>query len=157
MKSTNKSLLAIAFLSATVFACNNSEESTVDEIVPAAMEEVFANEEGILQLNNGVKWVANPETTAGVNNMIDQIEAFNNLEVPDEISSYNLLGTGIKHSMDEVFNKCTMKGAAHDELHDFLVPILGYNKILNGEDLDAAKETVEKLEMHLKQYSDFFE
>ena len=88
--------------------------------------------------------------------MIDQIAAFNNLEVPDEISSYNLLGTGIKHSMDEVFNKCTMKGAAHDELHDFLIPILGYDKTLNGEDLDAAKEALRKLQIHLEQYSEFF-
>jgi hypothetical protein len=151
--------LFLAFTATSLlFSCNPSASSSENQVeaIPAAVEQTLANEEGVLQLNNGSKWAANAETTAGINNMIDQIAAFNNLEVPDEISSYNLLGTGIKHSMVEVFNKCTMKGAAHDELHDFLIPILGYDKTLNGEDLDAAKEALRKLQIHLEQYSEFF-
>lgn len=154
-----KNIFLLFIATSFLFSCNPADSSIEkkEEGLPVAVEEAFANEEGVLQLNNGAKWAANAETTAGINNMIDQIAAFNNLEVPDEISSYNLLGTGIKHSMDEVFNKCTMKGAAHDELHDFLMPVLGYNKVLNGEDLEAAKDALGKLETHLEQYSDFFE
>ena len=151
-----KRLALIFAITSVLYSCTTPEPSALDS-KETATEVSFQNIEGELQLNDGAKWEANKETTAGVNNMIDQIVGFNNLEVPDEISSYNLLGRGIKHSMDEVFNKCTMKGAAHDELHDFLIPILGYNKTLNGEDLEAAKAALGKLENHLQVYSDFFE
>lgn len=157
MKATNKSLLAMAFLGATFMACNNQEESTEVETVPAVEETAFLNEEGVLQLNGSEKWPANAETTEGVQNMVEQIQGFRGLNVQDDLASYNLLARGIKNTMDEIFKKCTMKGAAHDELHDFLLPILGMQKKLAGDDLDRAKETLDKLEDHLNLYSEFFE
>ncbi len=148
---------AILFVFALVLGCSPKTEVEA----PTAEQEVetiaFKNVEGELQLNDGKKWTANKETTEGVQKMIEQVQGFRGLDVQEDLPSYNLLARGVKNTMDEIFNKCTMKDAAHDELHDFLLPILGMNKKLAGDNLDTAKQGLDDLESHLNSYQDFFE
>ena len=148
---------AILFVFALVLGCSPKAEVEAPVAEQKVETTVFKNVEGELQLNNGEKWEANPETTEGIQNMVEQIQGFRGLNVQEDLASYNLLARGVKNTLDEIFNKCTMKGAAHDELHDFLLPILGMNKKLAGDDLETAKQALDKLESHLNSYQDFFE
>ena len=155
MKS--KSLLAIAFLGVTVLACNNAEESTPEETTPAVEDVAFVNEEGVLQLNNGAKWKANTETTAGVEKMQAQISEFKEMNLPENLINYKQLSSGLNTTMQGIFEQCTMKGAAHDELHDFLVPIKGNITTLGGDDLEAAGKAFSDIQRQLSQFDIFFE
>ena len=156
MKS--KSLLAMAFLGATVLACNNAEsESTSEETATPTVDTTFVNIEGEVQLNNGEKWTANAETTAGVAHMQEQLTAFRALNLPEDTATFSALGRGLNTTFKAIFEQCTMTGAAHEELHDYLVPIKGYIKSINGSDLDAAKKATDDLEKHLGQFREFFQ
>ena len=153
----SKSLLAIAFLGLTALACNNAEESTSEETTTPTEEKTFVNEQGVVQLNNGQRWQANAETTAGISKMLDQIGQFKALGLPEEITNYNMLGGGLNTTLKGIFDLCTMTGAAHEELHDYLLPIAGYIKALKGTDIVAAQTAKEDLEKYLASYRNFFE
>ena len=163
MKFKSQGILAISLSAIILVSCNNttnneSNETAVKQSAETTTEApAFKNQEGVLQLNGSEKWEANTETTKGIENMIEQVQGFRGLNVQDDLASYNLLARGVKNTMDEIFNKCTMKGAAHDELHDFLLPILGMQKKLAGSDIKIAKETLDKLEAHLAEYANYFE
>jgi len=157
MKKQNTTLLAIAFLGATVLACNNAEETSTEETTPAVEEVAFVNQEGVLQLNNGAKWMANPETTAGVEKMQAQFAEFKEMNLPENFTNYKQLSAGLNTTMQGIFDQCTMKGAAHDELHDFLVPIKGNITTLGGDDLEAASKAYSDLQRQLSQFENYFE
>ena len=157
MKKQNTTLLAIAFLGATVLACNNAEETSTEETTPAVEEVAFVNQEGVLQLNNDAKWMANPETTAGVEKMQAQFAEFKEMNLPENLTNYKQLSAGLNTTMQGIFDQCTMKGAAHDELHDFLVPIKGNITTLGGDDLEAASKAYSDLQRQLSQFENYFE
>lgn len=155
MKST--SILAIAILGVTVLACNHADESNIGEPLPAWGDTTFVNIEGEVQLNNGAKWVANAGTTDGVTHLQEQIAAFRALNLPEDTATFSALGRGLNTTFKAIFEQCTMTGAAHEELHDFLLPIMGYTKALKGTDVPAAKQALDDLERHLVRYEEFFE
>ncbi len=153
MKTTSL-FFSAAFAVFALSGCNPSATET--ETAPPT-EAAFVNEVGVLQLNNGAKWPANQETTDGINKMIEQIKAFEELQLPEEIVNYNQLGSGLNTTMTGIFDQCTMKGAAHDELHDFLVPLTGHIKTLSGTDVAAAQQALTETKAHLAQYQVYFE
>lgn len=156
--NTQKALLAIAILGATVLACNNAEsDSTSEETATPTVDTTFVNIEGEVQLNNGEKWTAYAETTAGVAHMQEQLAAFRALNLPEDTATFSALGRGLNTTFKAIFEQCTMTGAAHEELHDFLLPIMGYTKALKGNDLSASKKALADLEKHLARYEEFFE
>ena len=110
-----------------------------------------------MQLNNGAKWKANPETTAGVIKMQAQIAAFTKMNLPEDVANYKQLSAGLNTTIQGIFDLCTMKDAAHDELHDFLVPIIANIKTLGGDDLEAAQRAFSDLQNQLSQFEDYFE
>jgi hypothetical protein len=77
MKTVSRNLIAIAFVGTTMLACNQNQESESEEGVPVIKEVTFINEEGELQLNtDGAKWQANPETTAGAEELKSLVANF---------------------------------------------------------------------------------
>ena len=72
--------------------------------------------EGGLSLDNGKLWLANQETTIGVNNMIELMSTFTE---KDSVESYGKLTEQLKSEFTTIFEKCTMKGEAHNQLHNF--------------------------------------
>ncbi len=134
----------------------NTKENVPAENSASEADASFTNIKGELQLNNGKKWMANEETTSGVNKMIAQIAQYEEMQLPEDAVNYNMLAQGINTTMDGIFAQCTMKGAAHDELHDFLVPIFEYSKTLEGDDVSASKEALADLKAHLAEYKNYF-
>jgi hypothetical protein len=112
---------------------------------------------GELQLNNGKKWPADFETTKGVAELARKVADFKEHAPEPNSDDYRSLEKSLKMTLNEIFDKCTMTGPAHDELHKFLVPVLGYVKELKTDDLDASRDPVNKLDKQLALYGEYFE
>jgi len=106
-----------------------------------------------MQLDGEKKWNANLETTQGVeklqevltNDKSQSIEDFQNLEkkLADEIAI--------------IFDKCTMKGASHDNLHTFLLPLIKKVDMLKTvSSVDQGRMVSSKISEHLNEYKTFF-
>lgn len=111
-------------------------------------------QEALVELNNNERWKANPETTQGIYSMQQLTDEFQHSE---NIEQYVELKKELEKSFAEIINKCTMKGEAHDRLHDYLMPIKNYMDELDASDAKEAKETLLKLKNHLSQYDNYFE
>jgi hypothetical protein len=139
----------IVVLVAVLITCRNSEEKTVETEEITETEIHHSDEE--LRLNNGMKWQANPETTDGVLAMKEHLDSFRNLGLGD----YEQLRTHLEIEFKMIFEKCTMKGEAHKQLHNFLYPMRDY-----FSDLSKGSETAEKafisLEKYVPVYFDYF-
>jgi hypothetical protein len=145
----------IVVLVAVLITCRNSEEKSKED--PATQEELLVEEEvhhrdDELRLNNGEKWQANPETTEGILAMKEHLEAFRHLGIAD----YNQLRIHLETEFKMIFEKCTMKGEAHNQLHNYLYPMRDCFL-----DLSKGTETAEKaflaLEEYVPVYFDYFE
>jgi hypothetical protein len=99
-----------------------------------------------VKLNNGERWEANKETTEGINNMISLITTFQDQQSED----YAMLKGNLQVEFQTIFQKCTMKGEAHDQLHNFLIPVKKELDELSAENLN-------ELNGYLKTYSNFFQ
>ena len=86
-----------------------------------------------------------------------QIAAFEEMNLPEDVANFKQLSNGLNTTMQGIFDQCTMKGASHDELHDFLVPIKGNITTLGGDDLEAASKAFSDLQRQLSQFENYFE
>lgn len=109
----------------------------------------------IVTLENETLWKANEYTSIGMNNMIKLMQdlAINKANSKD----FDLLTENLKNEFTLIFQKCTMKGEAHNQLHNFLIPINNEFENLGSGDLETAKVSYDRLLKHLKTYSLYFE
>ena len=135
----------IFFLTAIIFclSCAQNENSNNDD-------DQIVNS---VQLNNGDKWVVNPETQKGVENMKMLMGQFQGEE---GIESYNNLSISLKSEFKLIFKNCTMTGQAHEELHHYLMPVMGMMNGLNSTNLKECKDHFVQLNDHLMKYNDYF-
>ncbi len=110
--------------------------------------------ESVVTLNNGSKWKANPETTTGINNMVQLMNSFTQTE---DSSSFIELESNLSNEFNLIFKNCTMKGEAHNQLHNYLFPMKELFEGLKTNDLNSQKENFDKLKTHLASYSIYFE
>jgi len=134
-------ILAIAFVS----SCRKDAKQKTDEL--------HLSDQNGIALNDGKRWIANPETTEGIKNMMKIMNTFNEKE---DINSYATLTESLKSEFSMVFEKCTMKGEAHNQLHNFLIPINDLFEPLASSDLKKCQESYDKLNSHLKVYQTYF-
>lgn len=141
-----------------LFACNNQEskkEGNHDnhqksEMKDEQMDNKGEHEEtaGKLQLDNGKKWKANPETVTGINRMSSFV-----LE--------GILGKIEKAKLHDVllvefrtiFDKCTMTGESHNQLHNYLLPLK--TKLVQLKAGNA--ESPEEIQQYLSTFKNYFE
>ena len=108
-----------------------------------------------VMLNNGEKWQANPETSAGISNMLDLAERFGRGEAAAATDCADL-AKALKKEFNTIFEKCTMKGEAHDQLHKFLLPMVQQFKLIGEGKGNECKQHVKSLTSHLKEYGNYF-
>jgi hypothetical protein len=96
-----------------------------------------------VQLDNGNKWVANIETTQGIQKMIQLINTN-----PTSLKE-NLLS-----EFTDVLKKCTMKGESHEQLHHYLLPLKADIEKLSEA---PSKEELEAIKSYLETYNNYFE
>ena len=159
--------LLILTASLTLFSCGGNAESQADHEHANGQDhehsEVSMDESEIrpsikepeLKLNNGEKWEANPETTQGIANMKMTLEEYASQPVTTR-GYYPGLAQKLIAEFSDIFQNCTMKGDAHDQLHRYLLPMKPYlEKIGSGDTKDAEQATAE-LTKYLNYYDSYF-
>ena len=98
-------------------------------------------------LNDGAKWEANAETTEGIANMLSLIHEYDASAEPE---SYEDLQEQLQAQFRDIFKKCTMTGGAHNQLHNYLIPL--------KEKLEKISEdNLYDIESYLHTYGNYFE
>lgn len=106
-----------------------------------------------VQLKNGQKWEANAETTAGIHQMQQIVTA--GLNPPDVQTEQ--LSSDLRAEFSGIIEKCTMKGEAHDQLHNYLLPLKDQLTELAACQEDRCMQILESISVHLNEYHDNFE
>lgn len=144
MKKINA--LTVVLLSITFIACQKKEEQKTN----SASTEKVATETQTPQkvsLNNGQPWEANPETTSGIKALQALILASNQGE------SAAVLKEKLNVEFTIIFKKCTMTGEAHDQLHNYLLPL---KHKINAIEEANKKPMQQEIASYLEQYTLYF-
>ena len=130
-----------------------TNQVATDSIVKDDHEHDRGHNAGVT-LNNGQKWSANQETTAGINTMKDLI-SFRGTELKT-VDCINLKSR-LETEYGNILSKCTMKGEAHEQLHNFLIPLQGMIQGLGTDSLDSCKEKINHLNSYLDEFGNYFQ
>ena len=119
-----------------------------------ATREEMKPKKNVLTLNNGERWATNLETTMGVEKMFaiakEEVET-------GRISSYSAMGQKLEIEMKDIFAKCTMTGEGHEQLHNFLLPMVKlFRELSDVEDEDEAMILQKDILKQLNRYKDYF-
>ena len=157
-------LYALIFFIGLAVSCGNSNDhkhssDKKEESVDHHQSETSASKtEIVMSLNNGNKWKSDEPTYTSMRLMEITLNNFiENNSDPGE-AKYQELGTTLSGITQEIINKCSMKGEAHEELHNVLVPMLSnVGNIKNATDKAIGKSNVEALNDGLILFFEYFE
>lgn len=148
-------LLLIPILAVFMWGCsgnsshNHENHEHHDHAATESHEHHDEAQAGNLKTDNGKKWQANTETTEGIHKMISLTEQ----QEKGRMSTVKL-----RQELDKEFNvilqKCTMTGEAHNQLHNYLLPLKEQYEQL---DENSGSESVQKIKDYLHTYSSYFE
>lgn len=96
----------------------------------------------------GNRWIANPETTAGIANMSAILNAFDPAS-----GNADTLKASLEEEFGLIFERCTMEGEAHEQLHNYLIPIHHALREFDG----TAADDREAMAAHLATYTTYFQ
>ena len=142
-------LLAIATLHSscgehTHDAATHDDHTTVAAVSTPATEHVALP---TVTLDNGQRWKANPETTSGIANMVAILGAYD-----PATGDPTVLKDALEAEFGLIFERCTMEGEAHNQLHNYLLPIHQALRDFEGSDAQRAA-----LGAQLAAYGNYFE
>jgi len=123
-----------------------TEDETSVSSTPIVIEGVTANGDKL--------WKANPETTTGIAKMQQIV---NNFSEKENTATYASLKTTLETEFAAIFSKCTMQGEAHEQLHNYLKPMIGIFEGLESKDLKTCKNSFDTMDRHLSGYANYFE
>ena len=140
INSMKRSVLLAGIAAGFLFAC---QDNSINEKQDTMMMMDHHQEENAnpVQLNNGEKWEANPETTEQIKKMIALTDTFPALPVA---ADYSALKVKLETEFQLVFQKCTMTGEAHTQLHNYLIPLKGMIEELGSDNLAAAAQAFDR-------------
>ena len=98
-------------------------------------------------LDNGQRWKANPETTTGIANMVGILGAYDAAN-----GDPKALKAALEEEFGLIFERCTMEGEAHNQLHNYLLPIHQALREFEGDEAQRAA-----LGAQLAVYGNYFE
>ncbi len=105
-------------------------------------------------INNGAKWQADKMTNAGVLKMQNTIKE----QKTGTLDDYHTLAKKLNDDKNEVIRNCTMKGASHDNLHTWLLPLLAKIEALSvAQTVEDAAKIKASIEDNVNSYSEYFQ
>jgi hypothetical protein len=150
-----KNILLYITVLLTLISCKNTSEKKVETKAATTIEEtVHTSENDTVELDNGNLWEANNDTTIGINKMINRLSSFTETE---NVAAYLILKEGLETDFTELFQKCTMKGEAHNQLHSYLLPMIDLFEGLESSEITTCKKNFNELKTHLESYTSYFE
>lgn len=154
-----KSFYLLPLALVLLVACNNNSEKETDhkdhdstQISKEATESIHEHEEAEskVQLDNGKKWKANPETITGIANMQSLVQDGISGKTP-----LTALHEPLQLEFKTIFDKCTMTGESHNQLHNFLIPLKGdLEKVKAG---NVNTESLKEIQEYLSTFKNYFE
>jgi len=130
------------------YGCNTNVEHKTTEKV-----ENHEQQENVLILNNGEKWIIAPEMMAYLQYMKEDINKFDGKTNKE----YSNLGIDLSINIDLLTAKCTMKGDAHDQLHLWLVSYIeNVNEFAKTENINDASIILIKLKNNFVEFDKYF-
>lgn len=112
-------------------------------------------EAAAVQLDNGKRWKANPETTSGIAAMQAILAKYEG-GASDE-NARKALREELESAFQNIFKQCTMKGEAHDQLHNYLLPMKGLFEKIESQAPGESEQATGQLKKHLEAYQTYFE
>ena len=146
-------IIIIGFILPVIaISCNNNdtEHSHQNEVMDHNHDHEHS---GNVMLNNGEKWQANPETHEGFTRMEAIIQE--ELSANEETNCMQVKEKLIAE-YDYILKECTMTGEAHDQLHNYLMPLSEYIKELNTTDQTICRNTMKKIDNYIADYKNYF-
>ena len=137
-----------AFIFMTSCVNQESSQSTDKE-----KEVVHEAQDNAVTLDNGDKWHANFATTKGILNMKTLIKTVNK---DSDIDAYRVLGENLQKEFQHIFQRCDMTGEAHNQLHNYLHPMVDWFKELKEGELNQCQSAANALKEHLEKYDSYF-
>lgn len=146
-------------LSISLLGCKETqkEETNITEQTPVEHKEDAHGDQNNwmseVQLDNGSKWKANIETTEGIQAMSTRIAE----DESNSIKHYKKLASDLNDLKNTIIKECTMEGESHDNLHEFLVPLV--DKIAALGEVNSVHEGAEitkEIREYLEGYYNYF-
>jgi len=153
-----KSVFIILLIVTVMTGCKNTEKQ---EEIKSPKEVVQELETDILStawmddllLNNDSKWEANLETTEGV----EKIQELLKVQITSSIEDYHQLASKLNDVKNNVVKECTMKGASHDNLHVWLLPLMAkIDALSETKTVEDAQKIKQSIIENIDVYSDYF-
>lgn len=156
------SLLALASCKDSKNQESSTEKESVEQTIEAKEEHHSDEASNVydnswtkeIVMNNGEKWEANIETNEGVQKMQNSIKT----ETTTTLEDYHKLAQQLNDDKNFVIKNCTMKGASHDNLHVWLLPLMAKIEALSeAKTVEDAAKIKHSIEENINAYSDYFE
>jgi len=123
----------------------NHNEKASNLYTNSWIKEIEANDEG--------KWEANAETNEGVQKMQNNIKT----QRTNTLGAYHKLAAQLNDDKNYVIENCTMKGAPHDNLHVWLLPLMGKIEALSAsKTVEGASKLKQSIAENVNVYSNYF-
>ena len=110
---------------------------------------------GAVELDQGKRWQANPETTAGIAAMQTILTKYEGQTT--DAAGRKALRDELETAFQDIFKQCTMKGKAHDQLHNYLLPMKNLMEKITSETAGESELAFDQLKKHLAEYPTYFE
>jgi hypothetical protein len=105
---------------------------------------------GKLILNNGAKWRANTATIEGIQKMQSMVNDY----LKNGNTDNKTLSGRLEKEFTSILLKCTMTGVAHEQLHNFLLPLKEkIRKLKEMKNVEAVKD----IQSYLNNFYNYFE
>jgi hypothetical protein len=106
-----------------------------------------------VQLNNGEKWEANRETTEGIHRMEMLTNDFKGSGNAEEVQA---LKNQMQFEFNQILEQCTMTGEAHNQLHNYLIPLKGMIDKIDAGNVKEQERNFQEMQHYLELYGSFF-
>jgi hypothetical protein len=138
-------IIKILIITLTLGACNTQESKLLNDV----------------KQNNGAVWSANIETTNGMHNMQEYISVFRKQNIDyltenEKIEKYHKVNLELKREFNLIIKSCSMQGEAHNQLHNYILPMLKMFEGIDTKDIQIIKSNFNQLETQLEYYYIYF-
>ncbi len=140
-------LIVLALVLAST-ACSTSKRERAGRVHSAAASYAA------LELNDGKKWVVAKPMMVHIQNIEKQVQNFESTPGGDDA----VLAKEIQENLGRFVTNCTMEGKAHNELHKWLMPLLGLSaEYSKATDRRVQQEKRQQIEESLHVFHSYFE
>ena len=146
-------ITTIAMATFFLFSCNDkAKNETVEPNQTTETEAEVHNhsDDEAIQLDGDKKWKVDDNMMAHIRNMEKDIASFDN----SKPENYQVLADNLKDNLDLLTSNCTMKGQAHDELHNWLLP---YLDLVDDFSKDKSAEQFTEIQNSFTTFNKYFE